>query len=229
MDFKGKTAAIILAGGSSTRIGGKITKQRLLFGGISVLKMSVLAFECCIDIDEIIVVVKADELDYFKAELAGIKKIKAITVGGETRVKSAIAGFSKVSADCDYVAVHDAARPLITPPDISKVIGCAKEKGAAFAAAPMYDTVKQLDNTGKVAATVNRSTLVRATTPQIFKCSLYKLALEAAYNSAEATDDCMLLENIGIPAYAVLLEKENPKITTVADVEYFKYLLGEVN
>ena len=227
MQLKNKTAAIILAGGSSTRMGGDISKQRLLLGGISVLKRSVLAFENCKDVFEIIVVVKKDELDYFKEELSDIKKVKSVTVGGQTRIESAIAGFAEVSDVCTYVAVHDAARPLITSEEISTVIYAALEKRAAFAAAPVYDTVKKLDDNGMVVSTPNRSSLVRATTPQIFERALYRKALEQSCNAVGATDDCMLLENIGIPSYAVILQNENPKITTTDDVKYFEYLLNE--
>ena len=110
------TTAIILAGGSGKRMDSHVTKQRMSLLGISVLKRSVLAFEHCEDITDIIVVTRADEVEHFRCELEDIGKLRGICAGGESRSMSAKRGFELVSERAEYVAIHDAARPLIRPP-----------------------------------------------------------------------------------------------------------------
>ena len=221
------TTAIILAGGSGRRMQSELTKQRMTLSGMSVLKRSVLAFEGCDNIKDIIVVVRIDEIELFQQELSGLKKVRCVCPGGDTRAESARRGFMHVSADAEYVAIHDAARPLIKPSDITRVLNVAIEKGAAFAAAPVYDTVKVIDSTSKVVSTPKRNNLVRATTPQIFEKKIYERALAMADGLAEFTDDNMMVERMGKEVYAVVLDNENPKLTTKDDIKLFELLLSE--
>ena len=218
--------AIVLAGGSATRMKAETTKQRISILGMSVLKRSVLAFEKCEDITDIVAVVREDEVDFFTSELKDIKKLCAVCAGGCSCVESAKCGLAKICDLTEYVAIHDGARPLIRPEDISAVLEKAKEKGAAFAASPVYDTVKVVDNEGKVVSTPIRSTLVRATTPQIFDVEIYKRAISEIC-SDDVTDDNMLVERLGYGVYAVVLDNENPKITTKDDIKLVELLLGE--
>ena len=214
-----KVCAIILAAGIGSRMKADKTKQRMLLSGISVLRRCVLAFESCEDISEIVVVSRQSELDFAKAELDGIKKLSAIVPGGACRAESAICGLKAVMSDAGYVAFHDAARPLIKPRVISAIASLAKDKGAATAAIAVTDTVKIINNEGKILSTPKRSTLVRATTPQIFKREIYEQAVkEYSGDLALITDDNMLVEMLDVPVYTLISDEPNPKITTKEDI-----------
>ena len=220
-----KVSAIILAGGSGTRMRSDITKQKMLLGGISVLKRSVTAFEHCADIDEILVIVREDELEFAREELKDMKKVVGVGIGGSTRVESAERGFSMISDDVGYVAIHDAARPLVTPEMISEVISEAKRRGAATLASPVIDTIKIINNEGKIESTPRRSSLIRATTPQVFEKKIYSNALSSVVDKSDITDDNMLVERSGVDVYAVVCDRENPKLTSPSDILYMQMLL----
>lgn len=225
-NLKSKVAAIILAGGSGTRMRTDITKQKLKIGGMSVLKRSVYAFDKCDDIDEIIVIVREDEVGFATEELQGIEKPFRIGIGGGTRYESAEHGFALVSPDVRYVAIHDAARPLVSGDMINSVVNAARKTGAATLAAPVTDTIKIINNVGKIVSTPQRSTLVRATTPQVFEKSIYQRALESVADKSLITDDNMLVEAIGVDVFAVVCDRENPKLTSPSDIAYIEMLLS---
>ena len=220
--------AIILAAGSGSRMQADITKQKMLVLGKSIISRSVQAFYSNPLIDGIIVVGRSDELDYLRSELADYSsKITAIVAGGDTRFDSARIGFSAVPTDTDFVAIHDGARPLITQRVITSVVEAAFEHGAATDAAPVYDTVKQVDEHGMICATLDRDALVQARTPQVFARDIYALALERADGRHGMTDDNSVVEAIGVPIYSVKSDEPNPKITTRGDIGYAEYLLKE--
>ncbi len=225
MKDKKFTSAVILAGGSGTRVGADITKQKIKIGERSVLAHSVNAFEKSEKINEIIVVCRADELDFAKSELTRYKKVKRIVAGGKTRRESAMCGFLAVSDAADYVAVHDAARCMISTELIDKVAEAACLHGAASAVSLVTDTVKTVDSSGMITGTVPRENLRAAQTPQIFKKEIYKRALKETENK-QITDDNMMAELIGVPVYAVENDEGNFKITTKKDVEYAEFLMG---
>lgn len=219
--------AIILAGGSGTRMASDTTKQRMSLGGISVLRRTALAFEACSAISEIIVVVKNGEIDFAEQELRDLGKLTKVVVGGEDRASSARNGFAAVSDACDFVAIHDAARMLITPEDIERVVLTAIRTGAASAVSKVYDTVKTVDVPGVITGTADRDYLRFAQTPQVFRRDIYQAALEASGGSDGITDDNMLVELTGTKISAVVLEGENIKITTPKDFRYAEFLLRE--
>ena len=222
-----KATAIILAGGSGTRMGGTRTKQKMYIGGMSVLRRAVLAFDSCPLIAEIIAVVRADEIEFASDELRDVKKLTKVVIGGENRACSARNGFAAISKDCDFVAIHDAARMLITPEDIEKVILAAVSVGAATAVSRVHDTVKVVDERGIISETLNRENLRSAETPQVFRRDIYERALENSKSCESITDDNMMVELIGAPISAVVLDSENIKITTPKDVRYAEFLLRE--
>ena len=228
---KDRVAALILAAGLGTRMRSNTTKQRMLIGGVSVLKRCVCAFEACPDICEIVVVARETELDFVRNELKGIKKLSNVVVGGKCRAESAICGMRAVSENSDFIAIHDAARPLIKPENISKVIKTAKEKGAATLASRVVDTVKIIDSDGRIISTPNRSTLVKATTPQIFKKEIYEHSVQNYNGELSAiTDDNMLVEIAGYSVYSVISDDPNPKITVLEDLFVAEEILkGEKN
>ena len=225
-----KTAAVILAAGLGTRMQtdeGR-TKQLLLLEGKPVFLYSVLAFDAAPCIDEIVLVVRKEEVSYVETVLkaTSLKKPIRITVGGKTRQASARRGLEAVSKKMSYVAVHDAARCLITPDMIERVTRAAMIHRAASAGSPVTDTIKQVSEAGFVERTVDRTKLFRAQTPQIFEKKLYYAASYAALENKKAvTDDNMLLELVGQTVKMVDCGYENIKITTKEDLLFARCIL----
>lgn len=222
------TSAIIVAGGSSLRMGGDRTKQMMLVCGSPVVAHTLLAFEKCNRINEIIVVAKEDEIqlyDELKAKYC-ISKLTKVVKGGETRQASALCGFDATSPKADFVAIHDAARCLVTCEDICRVLDAAIKYGAASASVGVSDTVKIVDNNGFSVRTEDRSFVRLAQTPQIFGRNLYCAAAYTAKEECfEATDDNMLAERIGHKVKMVETSRENFKITFPEDVKKAETIL----
>ncbi len=228
---KGKkyyTSAVILAAGSSTRFGGESTKQFLPVDGLPVVARSVLAFEKSELIDEIILVAKKEELPGYEgfAEKYDIKKPFRIVEGGETRQESARFGSDAVNDKCKYIAIHDAARCLITEEMISKVCHGAYLHDGALLALRATDTVKIGDKNAFVEETPERKLAWQAQTPQVFKLNAYRAAAYIARDEKfEGTDDASLLEHIRIPVKLVEGSRENIKITEPYDVFFAEAVL----
>ena len=217
------TVAVILAGGLGTRMRSEITKQKMKICGRSILWRTVRAFESAHSIDGIVVVSRAEEIDFFKEELREFSKIIAFTSGGETRRDSAKNGFA-LCGDFDFVAIHDGARCMIRPDDIDEIVGAAKIHGAASAVGRINDTVKLVDADGIIKETVPRDYLRAAETPQVFSSELYEKALGASEGRG-VTDDNMMAELVGAKIAAVETAGYNFKITTPSDVEYAEFLI----
>ena len=216
-----KTAAVILAAGSGTRFGGERPKQFALLSGVPVLIRSVLAFEQSPYVDEIVIVSRSEDIFEVRAlcKEYSLKKLKAIVEGGKTRQQSSVKGALAVSESVEFVAIHDAARCLVTPDTIGHVVSEAYVYGAASAASPIYDTVKLVDQVGFISKTVDREKLVAAETPQVFRKKLYLSAAATAEQSGAAvTDDNSLLEAFGQAVKSVFSVGENFKITTASDL-----------
>ena len=147
------TSAIILAGGVGSRMDSDKHKQFIKIFDKTILERTVSAFEKSGKINEIVVVVREDELEAATSLAAEISASKPISfaVGGACRAESAKNGFSACSDDCDFVAIHDAARCLITPEMIDKVVEKAHNFGAATAVCGISDTVKSVDENGKIS------------------------------------------------------------------------------
>ena len=222
---KNKVTAIILAGGSSTRMSTTASKQLAYICSESVIHRSVRAFAECDLIDDIVVACKAEEHDIIERELAvGICKPVRVVNGGRSRAESAMNAFA-ITEGADYVAIHDAARPLVTPDMIARVVLAAIEHGAATAACPVTDTLKLADN-GFIKTTVPRRSMYSAQTPQVFARELYEKATEGVnLSSPELTDDNMLLENIGVMVSIVDTSKENLKITEELDLALAEFII----
>ena len=219
-------AAVILAAGSGTRMNINTTKQQLLVAGKTVLRRSLEAFESCLDITSITLVIKDGEQDFAKEQSTGISKLNRIVIGGKTRAESARLGFYEIPATAEFVAIHDAARCLVTPEDISAVISDAAAYGAATAATGASDTIKIVSHDGFVTDTPDRSRVMLAATPQIFKTDVYKAALDMSDPTDPCiTDDNMLVERAGFKVYCTDTGKENIKITHAGDVEYAELIL----
>lgn len=220
--------AIILAAGCGNRMKLNITKQKILISDETVLRRSVRIFNECSDVDQIIIVTRSDEVDFATEQARGLQKVKNIVVGGETRAESAKIGF--MASDADYVAIHDAARCFVTGDIISTVISDAKKYGAATASSRVTDSVKIVDQSNFVSASVDRSTLRSTQTPQVFSSELYKKALDSAdISNPRITDDNALLELIGVHSYCSDTGNRNIKLTTPEDLSLVGYLINGEN
>ncbi len=219
MQNKSTVSAVIVAAGTSTRMGQP--KLLMTLGDRPVIAHTLAAFQACPLVDEIVLVSRAGDQAVLRdiAAQYRITKVSAVVPGGAERQESVANG---VAACCDtaaYVAIHDGARPLITPSLIASVIQAAWRDGAAAAAVPVKDTVKVVDSEGFVQSTPDRSCLWNVQTPQIFRREWYEQALQAAQQSGlHATDDCALLEAAGYPVRLVAGSYANLKITTPEDI-----------
>ena len=213
-------SAIILAGGKSERMGG-VSKQLLTVVDTPVVVLSALAYEKCPDVSEIVIVCRDDEIERMEQLMKEYKiaKFKCAVPGGDTRFKSMKCGFEHVFADADYVAVHDAARCLITPEQISNVVSSAVKFGAAIAASKTTDTIKLVDKKGVITSTVDRSVAWNAQTPQVFKKAMLEVGIYAERDEGfSPTDDAMLVETLGFKVAVIDCGYENIKITTPGDI-----------
>ena len=134
----------------------------------------------CSEVDEIILVTGSDEIDYCSREIVekyNFQKVRAVIAGGKERYDSVYEGLKALS-DCDYVLIHDGARPLISSVLINANISCVQEKEACITAVPAKDTIKVVDNKGYVADTLERSKLWQIQTPQTFPMPLYQKHIE---------------------------------------------------
>lgn len=223
------TSAVILAGGSSTRMGKGVSKQWLTLDGIPVIVRSLLIFEACDMINEIILVAKADEFARYEAlrEKYSLKKLTAIVEGGEDRQTSAQNGFHAASETADFVAIHDGARCLITVEEIESVCRAAFSTGAATAATRVNDSVKLATDSGYIESTVDRSKVWLAQTPQVFSTAVYHAALAVTCRDyVKVTDDCSLAEYIQHPVRLVPCSADNIKLTVPEDIARAEAILA---
>lgn len=184
------------------------------------------AFQSCGAIDEIVVVTAPDALDRLGdliVEWRFDRKVSAVVAGGATRQESVRAGLD-VAPDAAIVAIHDGARPLITPDLIERGIALARETGAALCATPARDTIKEVsDDPPTVAATPDRAAMWIAQTPQCFERALLLRAHEQA--KGEATDDAALVEAIGHKVAVYEGAPSNIKVTAPDDLIIAEALL----
>lgn len=210
--------AVIVAAGSSTRLGQD--KLMLPLGGVPVLARTLRAFEACMMVDEIIIVTREDRLMELASlrDTYGITKLTQVVVGGATRAGSSLAGVMAASKKATLIAIHDGARPLVTPQLIETVFRKAEQRQAAAPVLPLKDTVKERSG-DMLVKTPPRESLAAVQTPQAFRAELIRAALtEAMEQKLVITDDCSAVEAIGLPVAAVDGEEENIKITTAIDV-----------
>lgn len=215
-----KVSAIIVAAGSSTRM-GKLDKMFAEIDGVPVIVRTLTAFEKSDVIGEIIVSTKKDSVELIEslAVSNGITKLTHIVTGGETRQKSVLNALGVVDENADYIAIHDGARPLVSLETIQKAVETAFEFNACSVAVRVKDTIKVTDENGFVTATPDRSTLWAVQTPQVFSKKVYLDAVNTLGDKAsDCTDDCMLVEATGVRVKLVEGSYSNIKITTPEDV-----------
>lgn len=199
-----KTTAIILAAGQGKRMGSDIAKQFLLLDKKPVLYYSLKNFEESM-VDEIILVTGDGMQDFCKEEIVekyGFQKVSQIVIGGKERYHSVAYGLRAVSNPCDYVLIHDGARPFATPSIIERGIEAVKQYRACVIGMPVKDTIKISDSHGFGVNTPNRNLVWQIQTPQIFEYQMIKDAYEKLLAEEEKlkskgiviTDDAMVAE-----------------------------------
>ncbi len=209
--------AVIVAGGSSTRMKG-IDKLFADLAGKPVIAHTLLAYQGCPFIDKIVLAAREDVVPDLQklCEKYDIFKLGAIVKGGSTRSESVRNAVAAVDKECAYIAIADGARPLTAQADISATLEAAMRFGAAACAVRVTDTVKVADENGFILTTPDRSALWAAQTPQIFRSDIYRGALEAELG--DFTDDCALVEASGTRVMLVEGSYTNIKITTPTDL-----------
>lgn len=220
-------SAVIVAAGNSSRMGGE-DKIFLPISGKPVIARSLLAFENCEDISEIVVVTKESSIEKIREIAAeyGIEKLRTIVPGGNTRAESVRNGVLAVSEKADFVAIHDGARPLVMPEDISRCAHDAFRCGGAVLAVPVTDTIKYGRKNGFVEYTPAREKLFAAQTPQIFDLAIYKTAMERAFRElSDFTDDSRIFENDARKVFLTPGKRYNIKITAPEDIVIAEALL----
>lgn len=213
-------SAIIVAAGSSTRMGTADSKQFILLSGKTVIERTLEVFQQCALINEVVVVCREQDCERIR-EIAGknaFSKVSAVVKGGDSRAHSVKNGISAANPRAEYFAIHDGARPLVTAVEIESVVSAAFETGAATLGTPVTDTIKIVDKNDYIELTPQRSQLRAVQTPQVFEAQLYSFALEEAESLDSFTDDCSLIEKMGGEVKIVNGSKENIKLTTPIDI-----------
>lgn len=224
--------AVILAGGSGTRMGSDIPKQFIDVYGKPLIIHTIESFDVNSRIDKIVIACKEEWQEDLKIWIRkfGLNKVKYIVSGGETRQESvynAIRALDGVCENDDILVIHDAARPLISQRIINENIDAAKEYGAVDTVIPTADTiVKSIDN-NTIDSIPVRKELYLGQTPQSFKYDLIKSAHENSIekSTSNATDDCQLVLGINKDVYLVNGDKLNFKITTFEDLLLLKSVI----
>jgi 2-C-methyl-D-erythritol 4-phosphate cytidylyltransferase len=219
-------SAIIVAAGSSRRMG--FDKLLESIAGKSVIAHTIDAFERTEAVTEIVVVVREDRLPAFAKAVGSSKKVRKLTAGGEHRQDSVRAGLRHLGESVQYVAVHDAARPLVTPEQIERVFEQCRAHGAAALAEPIIDTLKRADENLQVTDSVDRHRLYAMQTPQIFRRDLLEEAYRAVFaQQRRITDEVSAVELLGRKVILVPNEDFNFKITYRRDLQLAEFILGE--
>jgi 2-C-methyl-D-erythritol 4-phosphate cytidylyltransferase len=219
-----KIVAIILAAGTGRRMQSNIPKQYLILQDRPILYYTLKTFEEC-NIDEIILVVGNDEIEYCRKEIVekfSFKKVKKILEGGSERYLSVFNGLNAIDY-ADYVLIHDGARPFISLEVIKRTIEEVAAYNACVVGVPSKDTVKIVNEEGIVTETPDRDRVWSVQTPQAFSYEIIKNAYEVLFKSKhenlKITDDAMVVEHtLNFPVKLVMGEYTNIKITTPDDL-----------
>jgi len=219
-------SAIIVAAGSSKRVG--FDKLFSKIGDRSVLEHALAAFEAAESVSEIIVVCRDLKLIQDVINRADFRKVRAVVRGGERRQDSVQSGLNAVDQASEFVAVHDAARPLITPHEIERVLSVARKHAAAVLAAPITDTIKFADANQVVSGSIDRQNVFAMQTPQIFRReSLLDAYERVSRNSLTVTDEVSAIEHAGGSIVIVPAQDHNLKITYASDLPLAEFILKQ--
>lgn len=226
-----KTAAIILAAGKGRRMGTEVSKQFLELLGKPLIYYAMLAFEQS-PVSQIVLVTGREEIDYCREEIVNrynFRKVAAVTEGGAERYHSVYEGLKAVTG-CDYVLIHDGARPCVTQAVIEAAIEGAVKYDACVTGMPVKDTVKVADDEEFAGMTPDRSRLWQIQTPQAFQYELVYEAYRKLFTSEKyqigVTDDAMVVESMTDRKVKLIRgDYSNIKVTTPEDMSVAEVLL----
>ena len=212
---------LVVAAGRGTRLGGPLPKQYLSLGGVPLLRHTIRALLAHSRIGAVAVAIHPDDRSLYDAATGGLdpegRRLLPPVAGGATRQESVRNGIEALAAHrSDLVLIHDAARPFVPPSLIDRLIEALRESDGAIAALPVRDTVKRAEN-GRIAATLDRSVLWRAQTPQGFRFAAIRDAHPRAAGS-DLSDDAAVAEAAGLSVALVEGSEDNFKVTTMDDL-----------
>ena len=216
MSSVSKVGAVIVAAGSSTRMGG-IDKTFALVLGIPLIAHTLHRFQLSSRIDQVVLVLAKDSLEQGRklVQEGGYSKVAKVCAGGRRRQDSVRFGLDLLSA-CEWVIVHDGARPCFDDAMLQRGLEAATDCGSAVAGVPVKDTIKLISSNQMISETPDRSLLWAAQTPQVFR---YRTLMEAHKScNQDVTDDAAMLESLGHPVKMFLGAYENIKVTTADDL-----------
>jgi 2-C-methyl-D-erythritol 4-phosphate cytidylyltransferase len=216
------TAIILAAAGQSSRFGQPLLKKvYALLAGKPVWQHSATLFSDHPSVKKIILVIHPEDREMVKSKFAATLAMMGVdlALGGDERWQSVENALAKISEEIAFVAVHDAARPLISRDDFDRVLAAAREKGAAILGEPIVGTVKRCNSDGCIEATVPRERLYQAQTPQVFRRD-WLVQAYATRKAAHPTDDAALVEDLGHRVHMVSGSRMNIKLTTAEDLRW---------
>lgn len=223
--------ALILAGGSGSRMGGALPKQLLPLNGKAALLYTLEAFDQHPEIDGLCLVVpKAWRAEHEQLlETAALRHTPLLINGGDTRQESSFLGLlalEKHYSPTDAVLIHDAARPLVSARLISDCIRATAEHPGCTAALPLQDSILESSDGKTICAFPDRSRFYLVQTPQAFRLESILAGHRALPKNAAVTDDASVLRQAGLPVALVLGEKNNLKLTSPEDMRFAEFLLS---
>jgi 2-C-methyl-D-erythritol 4-phosphate cytidylyltransferase len=224
-----KFAVILAAAGHSSRFGAESTRDKKTFrelGGRAVWLRAAELFHARSDVKQLLIVLAPEDIEWFREKFRPNISFMDLEIveGGEERADSVENALSRVRSEIDFVAVHDAARPLMTADWIEEIFAAALESGAAIPASPISSTVKRVDS-GMIEETVPRAGLFAAQTPQVFSRELLVEAFSKR-GDFQPTDEAQLVERLGHRVSVVPGSPLNIKITTQDDLKMAEALLS---
>ena len=223
---------VIVAAGSGSRMNMGMNKQFIKLRDKEIIAYTIEKFYNHKNINEIVVVIKEEEVNFFKEEILskyGFRKVK-IAFGGKERQDSVYNGLKMLSDDCDIVLIHDGARPFISEKIIDNCIEEAKNYNAVVVGVPVKDTIKVINEENDIVDTPERSKLWAVQTPQTFNYDILVKSYEDAFkNNFYGTDDAMLVERIGYKVKMIKGSYNNIKITTQEDLSIGIQILKDEN
>ncbi len=201
------TTAVIVAAGKGVRMGKTIGKQFLPLGGRAILAHTLSVFDKSAMIDRMILVLSPDERVYCKTEVLSKMTLDtplSLVSGGPTRQESVYNGLNAIQEKDSIVIIHDGVRPFVRPHHIVETVEKARETGACILALPVTDTLKAVDSAHCIQATLARSTVWMAQTPQTFRLEVIRRAHQSARDTEyKGTDDAQLVERMGLPVTVI--------------------------
>ena len=222
-------SAIIVAAGKGLRMNKDVPKQYLSLGDRPILGHTLLVFDTCDRIDEVFVVIPAEDFDFCGKNVIaplGLQKRIRLVSGGDRRQDSVYNGLKALDQKTDLVVIHDGVRPFVKSDELEACIDGAVKFGACILGIPASDTLKRVDGTGLIGETLARDNIWLAQTPQVFQYDLILKAHEAARrDGVSGTDDAFLVERLGIEVRIITGNKNNIKITTREDLAVARAIL----